>query len=44
MQFSKDCGETCGSDAGCGDSDVSSDVLVVLFVEVKLIIGLVMII
>ena len=32
------------SDAGCGDSDVSSEVLVVLFVEVNLFMGLVMII
>ena len=32
------------SDAGCGDSDVSSEVLVVLFVEVKLFMELVMII
>ena len=32
------------SDAGCGDSDVSSEILVVLFVEVKLFMGLVMII
>ena len=32
------------SDADCGDSDVSSEILVVLFVEVKLFMELVMII
>ena len=32
------------NDVGCGDSDVSSEVLVVLFVEVKLFMELVMII